>query len=227
MNDIDWKKYFSVFVITIAVFVTGIYFSNYLSNQKLEQIRDMQDKVSLDILSSETRFLLLKESSCSDFRKSFLSDELGTLGNRVNYMESQVGTGDENVRQLKKYYSILQIKDYLLTKEVGTRCNSSPIFILYFYSNKDECPDCKKQEYVLDYLRKEFPELKIYSFDLNLELSAISTLLSVYKVKEEFPALVIKNKVYNGFQSIEDIQRIIPELMATGTATSTSKKIER
>jgi glutaredoxin len=96
-------------------------------------------------------------------------------------------------------------------KEITSRCGQKSIFVLYFYSN-DKCDDCTKQGYVLTSLREKYPNLRVYSFDYNLDLSAIKAMISIYKVPDSLPALVINGKVYSGFQSIEEVEKTFPQL---------------
>ena len=65
---------------------------------------------------------------------------------------------------------------------------------------------------MLTYLRSEYPQLRIYSFDNNTELSAVKTLASIYDLKADLPALVIGGKPTYGFKSIEDMEKLIPEI---------------
>ena len=110
-------------------------------------------------------------------------------------------------------------------KKVDSRCDVNPISILYFYTNDETCQDCANQGYVLTKLRDDHPLLRIYSFDYDLDLNAIKTLIAINKIpKEELPALVIEGKTYTKFKSIEDIQKIIPALAATSTASTTTGK---
>jgi hypothetical protein len=97
-------------------------------------------------------------------------------------------------------------------KKVRERCGLKSIFVFYFYSDKDQCKDCEKQGYILTALREKYPDFRIYSFDYNIDLSAVQALISVYKVKNELPAMVLNGKVYNGFQSVEDIEENFPDL---------------
>jgi len=60
-NNIDWKKYLIVFLITVGLFVTAIYLSNYFGSKKINELKTIQDKIAIDILSSETQFSLLKK----------------------------------------------------------------------------------------------------------------------------------------------------------------------
>jgi hypothetical protein len=228
INKINSKKYILVFIITTVIFVIAFIISNYFNDRRYDIIKTTSDKISIDILSLETQFELFQESSCDSLKNSILSDEINALADKLSYAENQRGISDEDVITLKKYYSLLEIKDYLLMKKVGKKCDMNPISILYFYTNKKDCSDCTKQGYVLTKLRTDHPDLKVYSFDYDLNLSAIKTLISLYKIPSDLPALVIKDKTYKKFQSIEDIQKIIPELLlpvATSTeSTVTNKK---
>lgn len=211
-NSINWKKYFFSFVITAIIFATAIYFSNYFSQKKLDEIRGIQDKIAIDILSSETQFSLLEESSCKDIGTGTLSTELGSLEDKLSYTEGQRGHDDPEVLTLKRYYFLLEIKDYLLMNKISEKCKKTPTSIIYFYSTDDNCADCEKEGYVLTNLRQTYPDLRVYSFDYNMDLSAVKTLISINKVKNELPALIIKDQNYYGFQSIDDLEKILPEL---------------
>ena len=210
--EIAWKKYAYTFLITAVIFATAIFTSNYFSQKRVKEIQNIERDIAVDILSSETQFSLLEELSCEDIGNSFLSKELASLGDKLFYTEKNRGVSDPEVISLKKYYSLLQIKDYLLMKKVGEKCDSQAFSIIYFYSNKGDCNDCTKEGYVLTRLREEYPELRVYSFDYNIESSVLQTLTSIYHVENNLPALLIGDGVYYGFKSIDDIKEIIPEL---------------
>ena len=219
----DWKKYALAFVITAVIFVTAFAISSNINNGRINELRGLQDSISINILSSETQFNLLKEAACGDLFSSTLGQELGNLADRLSYMESIGRADDSEVVILKRYYSLLEIKDYLLIVGAAAKCPKRPTTILYFYQS--DCPDCGRQAQVLTYIRQHHPEnLRIYSFDYDLDVSALKTLANINKVKAPFPALIIKNKTYNGFKSIEDITLLLPELVATSTASTTTIK---
>ena len=229
-GNINSKKYLYSFAITAIIFATAIYVSNYFGQKKLDEIRNIQDKISIDILSSETQFSLLEESSCKDFGTGTLSTELGNLEDKLSYTESQRGHGDSEVLTLKRYYSLLEIKDYLLMNKISQKCKKTPLSIIYFYSTDNSCPDCEKEGYVLTHLRETYPELRVYSFDYNINLSAVKTLISINKVENKLPAIIVKDNTYYGFQSIEDMEKAVPELqilksakLASSTTATTTK----
>ncbi len=202
---IDWKKYLIVFLITAGLFVTAIYLNNYFGDKKIDQLKLIQDKISIDILSSETQFSLLSELSCKNVSGSLLSGELDELGHKLDWGQNNLGATDE-VSYLKKYYSLLQIKDYLLMKKISASCGVKSAFILYFYTTAENCNLCEKESLVLTSLREKYPELRVYSFDYSIDLSAVKALLTIYKIKDtELPALVLDDELLTGFHSVEEL----------------------
>jgi thiol-disulfide isomerase/thioredoxin len=210
---IDWKKYLLVFLITSGIFMSAIFLSNYFNGLKLSELKAIQEKVSIDILSSETQYDLLAEMSCSEVTNSSLNPTLSEVAEKIQYSEKNIGNNEE-IKQLKKSYSLLEIKDYLLMKKISARCGFKNVFILYFYTTAENCNDCVKEGLVLDALREKYPAVRVYSFDYNLiDLSAVKAMTSIYKIKDTaLPALVIDGNVYTGFQDVETIESIKPSL---------------
>lgn len=212
----DWKKYAYTFLITAVIFATAIYASNYFSQKRINEIKDIESQISIDISASETQFSLISELPCREISSGLLSKELSTLGDKLAFTEENRGSSDPEVISLKKYYSLLQIKDFILIQKIKEKCGSSStnsgLFIMYFYSNKGDCPDCEKEGFVLTKLRQDYPELRVYSFDYNLDLSAIQTLINIYNIKNQLPAILVGDKVYYGFKSIYDIKTALPAL---------------
>jgi hypothetical protein len=210
-SNVDWNKYLIVFLITAGLFFTASYLSNYFANQKINQLKSIQDKIAIDILSSETQFSLLSELSCKNIPDSVFSSELEELGSKLEWSQNNLGATEE-VSYLKKYYSLLQIKDYLLEKGISARCGVKSAFILYFYTTAENCSLCQKESLVLSTLRTEYPELRVYSFDYSIDLSAVTSMLKIYKIKDTaLPALVIDDNVLTGFHSLEDLETLIKD----------------
>lgn len=231
MHDADWKKYLIAFLITSIIFGTALYVSTRFNERRIEAIRSIEERISTDILSLETQFDLLEELSCKDIEKNpVLTRELSNLAERLDYTENQLGTENPEVIRLKKSYSLLLIKDSILMNRISEQCDIQPIFIFYFYSNTGDCEECRRQGYVLTDLQREYPQLRIYAFDYNLDLSALTTLRSIYGIEgEKLPALVINGKVYYGLKTQDQIETIVPEITAlremsaSSTASTTSK----
>ena len=222
-----WITYAIAFGITTLIFGTALFVSNYFNDVRAAEIRAAQDNISIDILSIETQFDLLAEQSCRDISESsILSTELRSIAERLSYLEGQSGVDTEELTSLKRYYSLLQIKDILLMQRVSEKCRLNPVFLLYFYSNEGDCDTCEEQGDVLTELSRDYPQLRVYSFDYNLSVSPLRTLININNVENDLPALVIKENVYYGFRDSEAIKEILPELAELKTATSTDKTTE-
>lgn len=223
----EWKRYMFAFLITGAIFATAILISDYFGQKRINEIKNIESRISVDILASETQFSLLSELSCKQISSDLLSKELAALGDKLSFMEESRGSNDEEVLTLKKYYSMLQIKDFILMRKIKERCGGKTLSLIYFYTNNPtaSCSDCEKEGFVLTKLREDYPELRVYSFDYNLDLSALQTLITIYKIEDKQPALLIDDRTYYGFKSISEIKEILPSLKELDKqATSTTNK---
>lgn len=217
-------KYLYALVITTAIFGTAFYIADRFNASRVADIRATQEAISIDILSLETQFELLGNLDCQAISDHpVLSDELNSLSSRLSVAEQNLGSKNAQVTSLKQQYSLLEIKDYLLMQQISQKCTKlKPVYILYFYSNSGDCPDCGKMGDVLTYLRETYPGLRVYSFDYHLDLSALRTLETLRKIDPEkgLPAFVVNNRapVY-GFKTLPEMQELIPELKTLATTT--------
>lgn len=229
------KKHTLIFIATALVFGGGFFLSDFISKQKLELLAGLQENLRVDILSLETQFSILEQAPCKNFNESGLTKELYDISQKLTHLENKLGQDDPNFIQLKKFYSILEIKHWLLLKKAARQCDLNLATIIYFYADKNSCPDCGKQGLILTHLRKRYPVLRVYSFDFNLSLSAIETLKSIYSIKKDLPALVVQDETFYGFHSKQELKDILsqyvdlelPAKPTTTKATTTNAKSNR
>lgn len=202
---------------TIAVAI------NYLNNARIAELTAIEDKLSINTLSIDTQFSLIAATPCESVASTtMLAAELSDLGSRLAYAENQLGSNNEQVIRLKERYSLLEIRDYLLTKQLASACGIRPVTVLYFYSNAGDCSDCDKAGYALSYLRTTYPALRVYSFDYNLDLGALKTLVAITKIENTLPAFVIEGKRSYGFTTLEDLEKQFPKgALATSSEPKT------
>ena len=210
-RNIDLNKYIAVFAITTLIFILGIWVGNYFSTEKLTKLNEMEQDMKIDTMAIDIQYSLISEDPCSSIDPSILTDELYNIAQKLNYMENQLGVDNPSVQRLKEYYSLLEIQHYLFLKKTQKECNKNYTFILYFYSNKGDCPTCEEQGYTLTYIRKIYPNVRIYPFDINIENIALETIKHQYKLDKNkgLPLLVINEKSYYGFK---DKNQLLPLL---------------
>jgi thiol-disulfide isomerase/thioredoxin len=206
-----YTKYILTFVITLGIFFLAFYLSSAVNARRVAELRDIQGQISIDILSSETQFDLLTQTSCDTIENSVLSGELALLGTRLDIAEQQLGSQNKEVQELKRHYSLLQIKDYLLMSEMIEKCDlDDRVLVLYFY--EDDCADCRRQGTVLTRIRNDYEQVRTYAFDYYLEENAIKTLRSIFKLEPTLPALIIDGEVEYGLQDEETLIEMLTEM---------------
>ncbi len=208
-------------LITVALAGTVAYAIDYLNRARVTALSTVEDPLSIDIRSLDTQFSLLEAAPCdSSASSTTLTGELADMGDRLSYAENQLGSDNAQVIRLKEQYSLLEIRDYLITNQLAAACGAKPTTVLYFYSNAGDCADCDKAGYALSYLRDTYPKLRVYSFDYNLDLGALKTFTTITKVRRSLPAFVINGKQYYGFTSLTDLEKQFPK---GALSTSTPK----
>lgn len=223
-KKIDIQKYLLVFFFTALIFACGFLLANFISKKNLENIDSLQQNLRVDILSLETQFSILNQTPCENLNESTLTQELYDIAQKLTSVGNNVGKNDPYYLQLKKYYSILEIKHWLLLQRAKKDCGLPLTFIIYFYADKKTCPDCDDQGYILTYLRRKYPDLRIYSFDFTLDLAALDALKSIYLVEptETLPLIIVNKEALNGFQSKEALEKTLSKYMEIKADEATS-----
>jgi thiol-disulfide isomerase/thioredoxin len=221
------RRYIMAFILSAMIFLSGFLVSNFLTSKKLESLNTIENNISLNILSLETQFEILKEAPCETENNTLLTKEISDLADKLSILENN-GENKDRIIDAKKRYSLLLVKDYLLSQRLSNECGVKPTFVIYFYKNAEDCPDCVKTGAALSALRSEYERMRVYAFDYNLDLPIIKTLASVYNVQPNLPAVVINKKTYYGLVDKESIDALLPQeikepiVLATSTASTTA-----
>lgn len=221
-KEISWLKYVLVLALTIVVFLFGILLGNYFTDKKFESVDRIEENLRLQTAGAELQYLLLLEQPCKYINNTPLADELYRIGERVDYMEAQRGENDPDVLRLKNTYSLLELRDWLLTIRTNEECGISQVPVLYFYSNAGDCPQCQEQGYTLTYLRREYPHLRVYAFDVNVENPALDTVKRIHGITET-PTIVIGNQTL-GFTTLEEFEMLLVQDLALNSSLSNSSE---
>ncbi len=207
---IDKSKYLTVFAMTTLVFIIGISVGNFFSGEKLKQIEYIGQDLKTDTVAMELQYELIAENPCDHVNSSLLADELYEMASKLDYMENQMGEDDRSVMGLKEYYSLLEIRHWLFMKKTAKQCNQTGERILFFYTNEDDCKRCKEQGFILTWIRSNYEDVYIYSFDHTIENAALDTIKRMYSI-EGTPSMIVGKETYNRFMSKKDIEKLLIE----------------
>jgi len=226
-KKINAQKYILVLLFTLLVFSSGFFLNNQFNKKRITELGSLQQNLRIDILSLETQFSILTQAPCANLNESTLTKELYTISQKLTSVANSLGPEHDDYIQLKKYYSILEIKHWLLLEKASKECDLPLTFVIYFYTDKETCPQCEDQGYILTHFRKKYPFLRVYSFDFGLDLAALQTLKSIYSLNEdkELPIIVINNEVNYGYKNKQELEKALEEFVDLATleqeATST------
>lgn len=208
MKPIKTHIYIVALIITLCIFVVAFFISSFLNYRKAQELRAIEERIAIEILSFETQFDIIEESSCASFNKESVRSQLQSLSSKLTYLEGELGSNDPEVYRLKRFYSLLQIRDYLLTKRMSDQCNLDKVFLLYFYS-LNNCSECTRQQYIVDALKNKYPEIEVYTFDYDIDVPAVETLITLHNIPTNPPIIDINGKVYAPFENLDDIESVL------------------
>ncbi|MBU2561886.1 MAG: hypothetical protein KKD17_06315 [Nanoarchaeota archaeon] len=209
-QKINPGKYITVFAITTLIFIAGILIGNYFSSQKLEQIDTIGQDLKTDTTAMELQYDLIAEDPCSHINSTPLAEELYEMASKLDYMENRLGEEDRNVKDLKEYYSLLELRHWLFMQKTNKECNQTSARMLFFYTNEEDCSKCKEQGFILTWVRRNYKDVYVYSFDYTIQNAALDTVKRIYKI-EGTPAIVINKETYNKFMTRDEIEQILQE----------------
>lgn len=202
-------RYLLAFLLTASVFALGIFLGIIMSDYKITKIYDYERELMTNFLVQDIQSDLMEEDPCNFVSTGLASQELFRVGDRLDALEKDLGKDDEQVIGLKKYYNLIEIRDYLFYKKVNEECHKDFVLNLFFYSNdQKKCEKCEDQGFVLSYVRTKNDKIRTYSFDVDLGLPAIDYLTKFYKIND-VPSVVFNEDVYYGFLDTEKVEEIV------------------
>jgi len=206
--------YTKAFLISAGIFIIGIFIGmnveKFVASDFISRTRYVEESVQ-EIELEMLYFQGLNETYSCNFlgeivrRTNNNLDELS--GQLSRYSETNVLFGGTDVENLKKRYTSLLIKDWILQERIKKMCGDKTVTILYFYDRRG-CDDCIIQGNILSILKNSFREkIMIFPLDRRVDLSMIGVLMSRFNVTT-VPSIVIEEKTYSGIVVGEKLERI-------------------
>jgi hypothetical protein len=98
------RRYIMAFILSAMIFLSGFLVSNFLTSKKLESLNTIESNISLNILSLETQFEILKEAPCETENNTLLTKEISDLADKLSILENN-GENKDRIIDAKKRYS--------------------------------------------------------------------------------------------------------------------------
>ncbi len=213
MRDIQKYRYVAAGILTLVIFMLGVFLSNFVDAERSSQL---QNSLSEDIASMESRQLQLSYLESGEIQrcdaleaglKNIVSSYNKRLGRVQNYQEDSFFKADR-FRVLKQRYIISGIRYWIFTQELREKCSFDKPTALFFTSDIDDpCPECKRLGEQLTLLKRETGgDLLVFSVPLEMDDGMIELLATQYNVTRP-PAVVINGqKKFEGYHHRSDIR---------------------
>jgi hypothetical protein len=207
------STYLKAAALTLALTCLGFFFISQLDAMRAAELRASIEDL---MFQSETeRLLFLYEQAMGNSSQGFcdyLSDVQSQRANRayelsqkIAYYEKSNVLNSEYERIRGQYYQA-NAALYLNLRAAEKYCGTSPYStVLFFYRITPDCPECRAQGGVLDNLRKEYPDMRVFAFPIGTNYAFINVLAGRHNVTAA-PALVIDdNYVLSGLKSEDEV----------------------
>jgi len=184
-------RYLLAFLIATIIFIDGfmlVYSFSYLEYQRISSI---QGELSYQLFQNKLRYYLFDEDICSADLLGELSEDLGYQGRIIDDLERKLGKNDKRVLFRKKFYTLMELEHFEFIKRINKECGAEIPTILFFYSNeKSDLDKSEELGELLGVVYRRNPEIRIYSFDINLNSDLIKMLKKKYGVEEVLTVVI-------------------------------------
>ncbi|RLE47073.1 hypothetical protein DRJ22_00325 [Candidatus Woesearchaeota archaeon] len=203
------KQFFLLnILLLVVVFLVGIFVGDVLHNPgaSVEKILKQSELSAESFIVEQALFDEFK-ASCPLAKKrlAVLSGDLWRLGKLLDSPTAKKDLGSVEYDFLKRKFHLMQIKTYILYKQLGENCGSVPNVILFYFSQSDK--DSALQGKILDGLVKDF-DLKVFAIEYNFS-SDLMFLEDFYDVNST-PSIIINFKTK--LEGLSSRDKIIPLL---------------
>jgi hypothetical protein len=198
------ERYIMAAIITIIIFSLGFVLGLVIEGKRADYISNLDREQKIDFSSLQLQFTyinqLAEEKNCEALVKSFdvNIENLDAARIKLESYDQNSKINKEEFQALQREYTISELNYWLFAEKTEKICSTEQSTILYFFSDKEKCPDCDAQAFILTYLKKRFKEkLLVFSLDERIKEPIIEILKKTYNINI-YPTLIINDKKFEG-----------------------------
>lgn len=188
-------------VITVVVFLFGMYFGIVFDNMRVEEVKSRITEI--DNLWNDVRLMqsYIEELSNTTDYCDFLLDENLRIGDKI-YEEGLKVEEYEKTNRFssifileKKRYALLDLQFWLNTIELKKTCSGNYSTVVYFYSQYDKTAEQVFQDKVLWELKQKCgPQIVYITFPADIDISTIEMIKTIYNI-EKIPSILVNESI--------------------------------
>lgn len=218
MEGIDTRTILLAALLTVFLFISIYALNMFLGERREDVVTEKMEEIIEEFEEVETsaylmRFLQEKNDTCDILvsELNFLESRLWNLDIRIKeYREiSRDFASDEFYIKEKKRLNRREIIHLSMLDELKKICDYQQTVILYFYGECEKNRLCEQQGLVLTYINQRIdPEIAIFSFDADLDLPSVNSLMKLYNITE-YPCVVIEDHTHCGLHNSMELRELM------------------
>ena len=202
--------YVKALVITLVLFAGNYFFVKYLDDSRAQDLQTRVSDLEEEMQSARTLLLYTQTYNksteiCPALEETTRAqiNKLYDLFNQLQQTESSAVLAD--TARTKRRFILANSELWLYLRQLESVCGSSGITpILYFYPDKQDCVECRAQAQILNSVRDECSNVRVFAFSTDLDMGVVNAIKSRYGISRT-PSVVINEKAYAGITSREAI----------------------
>jgi hypothetical protein len=203
-------------VITVIVFLIGVYFGFVFDSMKVEEVKGRITEI--DNLWNDVRLMqsyIQKFSNTTDYC-DFLLEENLEIGDKIYEEGLKVEEYEKSNRFAslfileKKRYALLDLQFWINSIDLKKLCNANYSTVIYFYSQYEKTPEQVFQDRTLwDLKQKCGPKIIYITFPADIDISTIEVIKNIYNI-EKIPSILIDESILlEGPVTMKDLEEYI------------------
>lgn len=201
-------------LVTIALFAASLYVGYSIESQSYTSTESKLNEFHEELESALLFSLFIQTHNQSESTCAVLRDQLDGSGQNAlelyEELETNKGTVFTKYDQLRGRYFLANMRFYLMLREYTQVCSDHELEpILFFYKTYGDCPSCYAQGRVLDTVRAECENARVFAFPADSEDLAMIRAFKTYYSINGTPSLVIRDATYDGMVETGRIKALI------------------
>jgi hypothetical protein len=211
----DRNIFLKAAVVTLALFIISMFVGYTIESDNYANTENQLNQLNSN-LESSLLFLMFMQThnqtaSMCNVLQSQLDDSAQAAYSLSNTLEQGQATDVfVSYSDLTTRYFLANMQFYLMLREYMQTCGNTNLApVLFFYSAYNSCPSCVAQGQVLDQVRADCSNARVYAFPADAQnVSMIKYFTQYYNVTQT-PALVINDQLYNTLLGKDAIESMI------------------
>jgi len=219
MVKISRAVFWKAAILTIIVFILGIFTGFLLESSRISEIVETYKQVEIDWADAKMQssyFQVVDIAKCKTAIEENLrfSDKVYQEGLKLErYEEANKLVKRISLDYEKKRYTLLKMEFWLNSIALKKRCNAKYDNLVYFYVDKPtyiQRSEQNAQAIILKELKRRYAaQVMLIPLPIDLDLSIINIITNTYNITN-IPSLLINEEVkLDGVHGLEDIENLI------------------